>query len=77
MLRKEFDWYLENQDTLVKQYNGQYLVISGQKIFIAFPSNFPVNGLSSEVPMDRALGGQYLRSTDNVRRQIGHVAPAC
>ena len=35
MLRKEFDWYLENQDTLVKQYSGQFLVISGQKVLFA------------------------------------------
>ena len=35
MLKKEFDWYLANQDFLVKQYNGQYLVISGQKVLFA------------------------------------------
>lgn len=35
MLRKDFEWYLENQDSLVEQYNGQYLVISGQKILFA------------------------------------------
>jgi len=38
MLRKEFDWYLENQDLLVKQYNGQFLVISGKKVLFASPN---------------------------------------
>jgi len=35
MLRKDFEWYLENQDTLVNLYNGQYLVISGGKVLFA------------------------------------------
>ena len=35
MLKKEFEWYLDNQEELVKQYNGQYLVISGQKVLFA------------------------------------------
>ena len=35
MLRKDFEWYLDNQDSLVEQYDGQYLVISGQKVLFA------------------------------------------
>lgn len=35
MLKKEFEWYLENQDELVKKYNGMYLVISGKKVLFA------------------------------------------
>jgi hypothetical protein len=35
MLREEFDWYLDNQNSLVEQYSGKYLVISGQKVLFA------------------------------------------
>jgi len=35
MLQKEFEWYLENQEDIVKQYNGKYLVISGHKVLYA------------------------------------------
>ena len=28
-LQNEFQWYLDHQNELVKQYNGKYLVISG------------------------------------------------
>lgn len=27
LLKSEFEWYLSNQDELVKKYNGKYLVI--------------------------------------------------
>ncbi len=32
MLKKEFDFYLKNQNELVKKYNGKYLVIIGEEI---------------------------------------------
>jgi hypothetical protein len=32
MLDKEFKYYLEHQDELVKQYNGKTLVIIGDKV---------------------------------------------
>jgi hypothetical protein len=31
-LEKEFDWYLANQDKLVKKYNGRHLVIIGEEV---------------------------------------------
>ncbi len=31
-LESEFDWYLENQNDLVKKYNGKYLVIKDQEV---------------------------------------------
>jgi len=37
-LQEEFKFYLKNQNELVKQYNGKYLVIKGQDIFGAFSS---------------------------------------
>jgi hypothetical protein len=32
MLQQEFQWYLDNQNELVKKYDGQYLVIAGKTI---------------------------------------------
>jgi hypothetical protein len=32
LLQQQFQWYLDHQDELVKQYNGKYLVISGKAI---------------------------------------------
>ena len=31
-LEKEFQFYLENQEDLVKKYNGRYIVIRDQKV---------------------------------------------
>ena len=35
-LKKEFDYYLANQVELVKQYNGKYVAIKGQKVLGAY-----------------------------------------
>ena len=32
MLEKEFQYFLDNQEELVKKYNGKYIVIIGEKI---------------------------------------------
>ncbi len=32
MLDKEFKYYLENQSSLVKEYNGKFIVIKDQKV---------------------------------------------
>lgn len=31
-LEKEFNYYLDNQDELVKKYNGKFIVIKNQKV---------------------------------------------
>jgi len=31
-LEKEFKYYLDNQDELVKKYNGRFIVIKNQKV---------------------------------------------
>ena len=31
-LEKEFKYYLDNQDELVKKYNGKFIVIKNQKV---------------------------------------------
>lgn len=36
MLKKEFEWYLANQNELVKKYNGKVLVIKDQTFQGAF-----------------------------------------
>ncbi|MBM4171726.1 MAG: hypothetical protein FJ214_07665 [Ignavibacteria bacterium] len=38
-LEKEFKYYLENQEMLVKEYNGKYIVIKGEKILGAYNSH--------------------------------------
>jgi len=35
-LEKEFDFFLEHQAELVKEYNGKYIVIKDQKILGAY-----------------------------------------
>ncbi len=37
-LKKEFDYYLEHQDELVKEYNGKFIVIKGNRVLGAFSS---------------------------------------
>jgi hypothetical protein len=32
MLDKEFQWYLENQNKLLKKYNGRVVVIKGEQV---------------------------------------------
>jgi len=36
MLKKEFEYYLDNQDELVKIYNGKYLVIKDESVVETF-----------------------------------------
>ena len=38
MLEKEFKYYLDNQDELVKKYNGKYLVIRDNAVVETFKS---------------------------------------
>lgn len=37
-LKKEFEFYLANQEALVKSYNGQFVVIKDAKVIGAYPS---------------------------------------
>lgn len=39
MLEKEFKFYLDNQENLVKKYKGKYLVIIGENIVGVFNSD--------------------------------------
>ena len=38
-LKKEFEYYLEHQDELVKEYAGKYIVIKKQKVIGAYNSD--------------------------------------
>ena len=38
MLEKEFQFYLTNQERLVKDYNGKYIVIKGGDVLGAYES---------------------------------------
>jgi hypothetical protein len=35
-LEKEFNYYLKNQDDLVKRYNGKFVVIKGEEVIGAY-----------------------------------------
>ena len=37
-LKREFDYYLKNQEKLVTQYNGKFIVIKDQKILGSYDS---------------------------------------
>jgi len=37
-LRKEFEYYLEHQNELVKQYKGKFIVIKNNKVIGAYDS---------------------------------------
>jgi len=37
-LRKEFEYYLQHQDELVKQYNGKFIVIKNNTVIGAYDS---------------------------------------
>ncbi len=39
MLDKEFTYYLEHQEELVKQYNGKVIVIVGEEVVDSHPDN--------------------------------------
>jgi hypothetical protein len=39
MLKKEFYYYLKNQNDLVKKYNGKYVVIVGESVVGAYNTN--------------------------------------
>lgn len=53
MLEKEFQYYLDNQETLVKLYSGKYIVIVGEKVVGAYDSKQEAYDKSSE---EMALG---------------------
>jgi hypothetical protein len=39
-LEKEFKYYLDHQEELVKRYNGKYVVIKNMEVIGAFDSEF-------------------------------------
>lgn len=39
MLEKEFKYYLENQSSLVKKYDGKFIAIKGQKVIGSYDSH--------------------------------------
>jgi len=39
MLDKEFKYYIDNQDEIVKSYNGKVVVIKDDKVVDAYDSN--------------------------------------
>jgi hypothetical protein len=48
MLEKEFKYYLDHQEDLVKQYDGKFLVIVGDKVVGAYPTKIEAYNKSKE-----------------------------
>jgi hypothetical protein len=48
MLKKEFQYYLDNQKQLVKDYNGKYLVIIGNEVVGVYDDKISAYELSKE-----------------------------
>lgn len=48
MLEKEFNFYLKNQEALLKEYKGKFLVIQGENVVDVFASEEEAFLVSSE-----------------------------
>jgi hypothetical protein len=46
-LKKEFEYYLQHQDELVKQYNGKYIVIKDSVVIGAYASDLEAVTITS------------------------------
>jgi hypothetical protein len=53
-LRKQFDYYVANQDALVKKYNGKFVVIAGEAV---------VGNFDTEMDALRFASGKYEAGT--------------
>lgn len=40
MLHDEFEFFIRNQESLVDEYEGQYIVIKNQKVIGSYPSEW-------------------------------------
>ncbi len=40
MLSEEFEFFIQNQDQLVRRYEGQYIVIKNQEVIGSYPSEW-------------------------------------
>ena len=48
MLDKEFKYYIDHQDELVKKYDGKYIVIVGEEVVGSYDSEFEAYDASKE-----------------------------
>ncbi len=48
MLEKEFEYYLKNQEELVKQYNGKFIVIKGEEVVKVFDTEIEAYNWAKE-----------------------------
>jgi len=55
MLEKEFQYFIDHQDELVKKYNGRVLVIYGEKVV----ADFEDIGKAYEYAAKNLPAGQY------------------
>ena len=67
MLIQNFYYYLANQDELVKQYNGKYLVISDKKVVYSSPDDADAFNKGMEIA---GLGNFIINFARRAKRHI-------
>lgn len=71
-LKQEFDYYLQNQQELVEQYNGRYVVIKDRKVIGNYDSELKA---IEETKKDHKVGTflvQFVSPGDSAYKQTFH-----
>ncbi|MBO6572123.1 MAG: hypothetical protein JJ958_06710 [Balneola sp.] len=72
MLEKEFQYYLDNQEDLVKKYQGKYLVIIGEEIEAVYDTEEEAYFKSTEKYDEGTFLIQLCESGDEAYTQSFH-----
>lgn len=68
-LEKEFQFYLEQQDALVEQYNGKYIVIKHGEVIGAFDDEFEAIDETSKAHKKGSFLVQFVSPGDSAYTQ--------
>lgn len=64
-LKKEFQYFLDNQDELVKEYEGKFIVIKGSEVLGAYETEFEaIQETSKEHELGTFLVQECVPGTD-------------
>lgn len=72
MLEKEFQYYLDNQDKFVKEYEGKYLVIVGEEIVGVYSSDEEAYFESEKIHKSGTFLIQFCETGDGSYTQSFH-----
>lgn len=72
MLEKEFQYYLDNQDDLVKIYNNKFIVIKNQTVINSFDSELDAFIVTSKEHEPGTFLIQYCEPGDESYTQSYH-----